>query len=329
MPEKNKILVYVELNKDKEILPVSLESINIGRKLADKINGTLVTVTAGKYVENIAKELLHYGVDTAYYAESPEFEIYQPESYLKVMERICEESKPAAVLFGNTLVAIDLAPRIALSLEAGLITDSVNIDVNDGEILCTKAVYSSNVMAEYGFESSTAIVTIRARAFDPAERNEAASGECIKLEIDVNPSSNQIEWIESNIQDMEGVQLTNADVVVSGGRGMGGEEGFDYLKELCSTMGAALGSSRPPCDLEWVSAKTQVGLTGEIIAPSLYVAVGISGSFQHIAGMNDSKVIVAINRDERANIFNIADYGVVGEFEDIVPEFNKALKEIL
>ena len=330
MPEKNKIIVYVELNKDKEMLSVSLEAIGIGRKLADATGGKLEAVVAGNGIAKTKDELMHYGVDAIYIADAPDFEVYQPECHLNIMTKACEMVQPLVILFGNSLTAIDLAPRLALNLNAGLITDCADIRIESGEVLCTKAVYSSNVMAEYGFAEPPCVATIRARSFEAAQRKDTASGECIAIEVGPGASANKIQWIGNHLQeDMEGIPLTSANIVVAGGRGMGGEEGFELLRSLCDTMRAALGASRPPCDLDWVSSRAQVGLTGEIVAPSLYIAVGISGSFQHIAGMNDSKVIVAINKDDRANIFKVADYGIVGEFEEIIPEFNKTMKEIM
>lgn len=326
MPDK--IVVYVELNSEKEVLPVSLETLNIGKTLAGKTGGKLVAVVVGSGISHTAEEIGQYGADTVYCADSQDLERYQPENYMKVMEKVVAELDPYAILLGNSLVSIDLAPRITLALNTGLITDCSNIDVVGGEMLCTKAVYSSNVMAEYGFETLPGVVTVRARSFDPAEK-QGGSGEVIQLSVDVDNTSNKIKYMGETTQDAEGPQLSTANIIVAGGRGLGDEEGFEELKELCSTLGAALGASRPPCDLDWISAKHQIGLTGEIVAPALYIAVGISGSFQHIAGMSDSKVIVAINKDERANIFKVADYGIVGEFEEIIPEFNKALKEIL
>ncbi len=325
---ENRILVYAEIADDGCILPVSLESVGIGRKLCDEQGGKLFVLIAGSNIEAATEELRHYGIDYIHVADSPALKVYQPEYYLSIFEKVCANTKPKVILFANTYTAIDLAPRVAFNLDTGLITDCVDISVEDGQMIFTKPVFSSNVMSVYGFAQEPFMATIRARAFEPVERNDASTGDIIKVEMALHESLLQTKVIRQEIQEEEGISLSRADKIVAGGRGMGGPEGFEMLSKLCDILGAALGSSRPPCDLDWVPAKTQVGLTGEIVAPSLYIAVGISGSFQHLTGMTDSKVIVAINRDERANIFKVADYGIVGEYEDIIPALNETLMEI-
>ncbi len=325
---ENIILVYTETSDDGGILPASLESVGIGRKLCNEQGGKLAVLIAGSNIEATVEELRHYGIDYINVADSPDLEVYQPEYYLSIFDKICEDVKPKTILFSNTYTAIDLAPRVAYDFDTGLITDCVDITIEDGDMVFTKPVFSSNVMSIYGFAQEPAMATIRARAFEPMERNDASTGDIIPVDITFDESQLQTKIIRQEIHEEEGIPLSKADTIVSGGRGMGGPEGFETLSELCDILGAALGSSRPPCDLEWVPAKIQIGLTGEIVAPSLYIAVGISGSFQHLSGMTDSKVIVAINRDERANIFKIADYGIVGEYEDVIPALCEILKEI-
>ncbi len=325
---ENIILIYAEIDDDGSILPVSLESVGIGKKLCNEHGSKLSVLIAGSNIEAAAEELRHYGIDFIHVADNPALEVYQPEYHLSIIEKVCGNTKPKAILFANTYTAIDLAPRVAFNLDTGLITDCVDISVEDGEMAFTKPVFSSNVLSVYGFAQEPAMATIRARAFEPMERNETPAGEIIPIDIEFDENLLQTKVIKQEIQEEDGIPLSKADTIVAGGRGIGGPEGFETLSQLCDVLGAALGSSRPPCDLEWVPAKTQIGLTGEIVAPSLYIAVGISGSFQHLSGMTDSKVIVAINRDERANIFKVADYGIVGEYEDVIPALCETLKEI-
>lgn len=319
------ILVYIETEDNFDIKDVSLEAIASGKRLVKVSQGKLIALVCGKNIRQIVDKLKYYDIDTIYFADSPDLDFYQPEHYVPIVLDVYDKEKPQGVIFGNTLVAIDLAPRVALKLDTGLITDCVAIDMESNEFVFTKPVYSSNVMAVYGFETTPFVVTCRTRSCPPAEKTDQVSGEVIDIMIEKNPPTQQIEFVERKMNELNGIPLSRANIIVAGGRGMGGKEGFDYLNTLCQTLGASLGASRPPCDLEWVPAKAQVGLTGEVVAPSLYIAVGISGSFQHLAGMVDSGKIVAINRDPKANIFKVADYGIVGEFEEVLPGFLKQL----
>lgn len=324
---ENLILVYAEADDDGGLLPVSLEALGAGRKLCNDLGGKLFALIAGENIRQAADELTHYGADAVHMVDNQALGVYQPEHYISIFRAICRDFKPQAILFANTYTAIDLAPRLAFALDTGLVTDCVDLSVEDGEMIFTKPVYSSNVMSVYSCASLPAMATLRARGFEPPERNDASTGEVIPFDMTFSEDQVQSKVVRQEIQKVEGIPLGRADKIVAGGRGMGGPEGFEMLSELCELLGAALGSSRPPCDLEWTSAKTQVGLTGEIVAPSLYVAVGISGSFQHLAGMADSKVIVAINPDEKANIFKVADYGIVGEYEEIIPALCETLRK--
>jgi len=237
--------------------------------------------------------------------------------------------KPKAIIFGDTLTSIDLAPRVAFSLTTGLITDCVAIECEEGEVYFIKPVYSGNVMAAYTFDREPFVVTLRSRAEEPAERSNVAGAEIIPIGVDLDLSDVNAEVVERVVEKQEGPTLTDAEVVVSGGRGIGGPAGFEQLRELAAALNAAVGASRPPCDHGWVPQRTQVGQTGAKVAPSLYIAIGISGATQHVAGMYRSKRIVAINRDPKANIFRIADYGVVGPFEEVLPAFREAISEML
>jgi electron transfer flavoprotein alpha subunit len=210
-----------------------------------------------------------------------------------------------------------------------LITDCVGFEREDGDIHFVKPVYSSNVMAAYALATEPYLVTMRSRAEDPAERRDDAEAEVIGLEVELDASALETEVIERTLEKEEGPKLTSSDIIVSGGRGVGGPEGFEHLAKLAALLNGAVGASRPPVDLGWAPPKAQVGQTGEKIGPSVYIAVGISGATQHTAGMSASRTIVAINKDSKANIFKVADYGVVGKHEEVLPAFHKAMKEIL
>jgi electron transfer flavoprotein alpha subunit len=241
---------------------------------------------------------------------------------------VCEQVKPKAILMGDTLLSLDLAPRVAFALNTGLLTDCVAIEGAGSQVEFVKPVYSSNVMAAYTFASEPCMVTLRSRVEEAATRQDEASGNITSVEVDLDVSAAATEVMERVVEEEEGIKLTDAEIIVSGGRGIGSAEGFEQLAQLAEVLGGAVGASRPPCDLGWAPSKAQVGQTGEKVAPSLYIAAGISGATQHIAGMQSSKKIVAINKDPKANIFRIADYGVVGECEEVVPALKEAITEI-
>jgi electron transfer flavoprotein alpha subunit len=282
----------------------------------------------GTGVSEAAQEMARYKVDEILLVDHASLEGYQPELYASAILQVCERLKPKAILMGDTLTALDLAPRVAFSINTGLLTDCVAIEITDSQVEFIKPVYSSNVMAAYTFASEPYMVTLRSRVEEGATRQEEANADVTSVEVELDISAVATEVMQRVIEEEEGIKLTDADIIVSGGRGIGSAEGFEQLGQLAEVLGAAVGASRPPCDLGWASSKAQVGQTGEKVAPSLYIAVGISGATQHIAGMQGSKRIVAINRDPKANIFRIADYGVVGDFEEVVPAFKEAIREI-
>ncbi len=328
MRQENSVLVMVEQGRAGSILPVSLECLRTGRELAENLGSRLMAAVIGSDIRSTAEEVRHFGVDGVLLAEHSALCDYRADGYLGALVEAVRAVQASFVLMGDTVNALDLAPRAAFTLEAGLVTDCVKIEVDSGEVLFTKPVYSGNVMAVYSSETEVTLATLRSRSADAAVRTEEGKGEITSLHVEINPGPGLTEIVESVPVEEQGVSLDQADVVVSGGRGIGGGEGFKLLEDLAGVLGAALGASRPPVDCGWASPASQVGQTGKIVAPSLYVAVGISGAMQHISGMNGSKVIVAINKTAEANIFNIADYGVVGKYEEIVPSLTETLRGI-
>jgi len=228
----------------------------------------------------------------------------------------------------NTLTGVDLAPRVAWELGAGLVTDCVAIESDQGGPAFVKPVYSGNVMSVYSAATCPFMVSVRPRAFARLQPENSRPTETVPVSCAFNPNP-RVVVVKRLEEEIQGIRLETADRIVAGGRGIGGAEGFGQLRALADVLGAAIGASRPPCDLGWVAPAAQVGQTGEIVAPGLYIAVGISGSTQHLAGMSGAKTIVAINADPQASIFRIADYGVVGKYEEIIPTFTETLKGIL
>ena len=321
----NDVLVYVEVNDRSEIDLLSLESLRPGRRLADELGSRLAVIVIGSDIGNVAEELTHYSADDVYLADSPCLKHYHPELYHRVLKNFCRKKMPKAVILGNTLQANDLAPRVAFDLDTGLITDCIAVSIEGGRLTFKKPVYSGNVIAEYGITSDPAIVAIRARAYEKADRQDSNRGGIIPIPDMIDEGKVAIEVIERVVKADDELRIGDAGIIVAGGRGIGGREGFTILSELAKAIGAAVGASRPPCDLGWINPDAQVGQTGEIVGPELYIAVGISGSTQHIVGMSGSKTIVAINKDPKAPIFDIADYGIVGNYEEIVPAFKNAI----
>jgi electron transfer flavoprotein alpha subunit len=297
--------------------------------LADSLGCGVDGLILGSSVGEAAQELSRFGLDRVYAVDHPLLDRHHPEMSCAAFLQACEVVKPKAILMGETLTSVDLAPRVALSLNTGLITDCVGFEMEAGEIYFVKPVYSSNVMAAYALATEPYMVTMRSRVEDPAESRDEAGAEVIGLEVELDASALETEVIERTLEQEEGPKLASSDIIVSGGRGVGGPEGFEQLAELAALLNGAVGSSRPPVDLGWAPPKAQVGQTGEKVGPSVYIAVGISGATQHTAGMSASRTIVAINKDAKANIFKVADYGVVGKHEEVLPAFHKAMKEIL
>lgn len=328
MHNRGSVLVFVEQGPDRTVQSVSLECLTLGRKLAEFIGCRLFALVMGDSVEEATEEISRYDLDAVVRVEHPLLEAYQPELFVSAFKQVYEKTEPRAVLMGDTLTSVDLAPRLAFSLDTGLVTDCVGVESVQGEVRFIKPVYSGNVMAAYAFATEPYMATLRSRAEGAPKKSNAAC-EIITVDVEPDASAVEIEVIRRVQEEQEGPGLTRADRIVSGGRGMGGSEGFGQLYELAGILGAAVGASRPPCDLGWTTPKAQVGQTGEKVGPSLYIAVGISGTTQHVAGMYGSKKIVAINRDPKANIFNIADYGVVGNHEEVLPAFQEALSEIM
>jgi len=297
------VLILAEVSEGKEILPISLECVTAGKKLAEVLGGRTVALIIGTGVGEAAQEMARYDIDEVLLVDHPSLEGYQHELYASALLQVCER---------NT----------------GLITDCVAIEIDRADVSFVKPVYSSNVMAAYTFASEPSIVTLRSRVEEAAGKQDGADADVTPVEVELDVSAVKTEVMQRVIEEDEGIKLTDADIIVSGGRGIGSPEGFEQLAQLAEVLNAAVGASRPPCDLGWAPSRAQVGQTGEKVAPSLYIAAGISGATQHIAGMQSSKKIVAINRDPKANIFRIADYGVVGTCEEVVPAFKEAITEI-
>jgi len=330
MAENKGVLVLCE-TKEGKLASISTELLGGGRKLADDLGQELSAALVGSGIGNLAKEAIAYGADKVYVVDDPILKDYQTDTYLPVMEKVVGQAMPQVLIMGQTSIGRDLAPRLAFRLNtaASLGCLELAIDPASKKLLQTKPVYGGNAQAVFITESFPQIATVRPKAMAPLEPDPSRKGEVINVDAALDASAIRTKVLEKVPEEVAGIKLEDAEVVVSGGRGIGGTEGFAQLEELARLLKGAVGATRPPCDNGWVPAGAQVGLTGKIVTPDLYIAVALSGSSQHMSGCSASKTIVAINKDAEANIFREARFGVVGDWKKIVPAFTEKLKELL
>ncbi len=330
MAEYKGVMVYCEATEGK-LAAIATELLGCGRKLADDLGQELSAVLAGSGISGLAQEAIAFGADKAYVVDDTLLKDYQTDSYVSVMEKVVKQVMPQILILGQTSIGRDLAPRLAFRLNtaASMGCLELAIDPESKLLLQTKPVYGGNAQAVFVCESYPQIATVRAKAMAPLERDESRKGEVITVDAGLDPSAIRTRVLEKVAEKVEGIRLEDAEVVVSGGRGIGSAEGFEQLEELARMLKGAVGATRPPCDNEWVPAGAQVGLTGKIIAPELYIAVALSGSSQHMSGCSGSKTIVAINKDPEANIFKEARFGIVGDWKKVLPAFTEKVKELL
>lgn len=330
MAENKGVMVYAE-GKEGKLAAITTELLGCGRKLADELGEELSAVLVGSDVTGMAREAIAFGADRAYVVEDKLLQDYQTDAYVPVMEQVARQVKPGVLMLGQASVGRDLAPRLAFRLGTTATMDCVElaVDPQSKRLLQTKPVYGGNARAVFTSEFYPQIVTVRAKTMSPLERDDSRRGEVIALKADLGPSVIRTRVLEKRPQELEGIRLEDAEVVVSGGRGIGGGEGFKQLEELAQLLKGAVGASRPSVDNGWVPDMLLVGLTGKIVAPELYIAVALSGSSQHMAGCSGSKNIIAINKDAEANIFREARFGVVGDWRKVLPAFTSKIKELL
>jgi len=330
MAENKGVMVFGETAGGK-LAAITTELLGCGSKLAKDLGQELSAVLVGSGIGDLAKEAIAFGADKVYVVDNAQLKDYQTDAYTSVMEKVIKQAMPQILLLGQTSIGRDLAPRLAFRLNtaASLGCLELAIDPSSKLLLQTKPVYGGNAQAVFTCETFPQIATVRAKTMEPLERDQSRKGETITVDAALEPSAIKTRVLEKVAEKVEGVRLEDAEVVVSGGRGIGSEEGFTQLEELARMLKGAVGATRPPCDNGWVPAGAQVGLTGKIIAPDLYIAIALSGSSQHMSGCSGSKTIVAINKDPEANIFREARFGVVGDWKKALPALIEKLKELL
>lgn len=312
--------------------PVSLswEVLGKARQLADARGTSVAAIVLGQGVEGIARQAIGYGADTVYLADDATLASFRVDPYAAVVKRLIEEHQPAILLWGGTSRGRELAAAVSADLGLGVAADCLDLRLDDeGNLVATRPIYTGNILTDVVFRRRPQMATVRARAFPMPEANASPSGEVIAIPAVLSEEEIPVKVVGFEQTGTGEVSVAEANIIVSGGRGVKGPEGFQPIRELAAVLGAAVGASRAAVDAGWIPYKHQVGQTGKQVRPDLYIACGISGAIQHLAGMRTSKVIVAINEDPEAPIFQVADYGIVEDLFKVVPALTEVLKERL
>jgi len=330
MAEYKGVMVYGEV-MDGKLISITTELLGGGRRLADELKEDLICILAGDKLGEAPKQAIAYGADKVYTVEDALLKDYQTDSYVTVMEKVIKDISPRMLLLGQTAVGRDLAPRLAFRLGISLSMDCIELSIDPGtkQLQQTRPVYGGNARATFTSDISPQIVTVRQKAMSPLPPDESRKGEIAPIKVELDPAKIRTKVLETVKEEVAGVKLEDAQSIVAGGRGIGGPDGFKQLEELAKILKGAVGASRPPSDNKWVPESWQIGLTGKIVTPELYIAVAISGASQHLAGCSGAKNIIAINKDPEANIFKEARFGAVGDWKQILPAFADKVKELL
>jgi len=307
---------------------VAFELLGRGRDIADTINEKLTAVVLGHEMENQCEQLIHFGADEVILVDKKELEVYTTEAYTQALTKVLSESKPEIVLIGATSIGRDLAPRVSARLETGLTADCTTLEVGeDNELLMTRPAFGGNIMATIICpDHRPQMSTVRPGVMEMKEEDTARKGEIKQVDVQFTESINRVKVIEIVKEEKEEVKIDEASILVSGGRGIGSKENFDMLIELAESLNGTISASRAVIDAGWLDHSRQVGQTGTTVRPNVYFACGISGAIQHVAGMEESDYIIAINKDAEAPIFDVADFGIVGDIKKVLPALITEIK---
>lgn len=323
------VLVYIE-QRFNEVQNVSIELLGKGRKIADELGVGVTAALIGKDVEKHSKLLIEYGADKVLILDDPSLELYSTEPYTQAMVQAVKSEMPEIVLFGATSIGRDLAPRVSARLETGLTADCTSLDVSeDRMLLMTRPAFGGNIMATIiSPDHRPQMSTVRPGVMTKMERDHARKGEVVHFTVTIEKNRNFVEILSFEKETDEKQDIQEATVLVSGGRGVGSAENFGLLYDLADELGGLVSASRAAVDAGWMDHDRQVGQTGKTVRPNLYIACGISGAIQHVAGMEEAELIVAINKDKGAKIFEVADLGIVGDVHKVLPFLVEELKKI-
>ncbi len=323
------VFVYIE-QRAGEVQKVSLELLGKGREIADQLGVQLTAVMAGHGMDSAASSLIHQGADAVLYADDPALAMYTTEPYTQVLAKVITEHKPEIFLIGATSIGRDLGPRVSARVQTGLTADCTSLDVSeDRQLMMTRPAFGGNLMATIICPNHRPqMSTVRPGVMQKLKLDTTRKGTVEKLAMTFGKSPLNVEVLEFVKEEKERINIQEANVLVSGGRGMGSVENFGSLNALAGELNGVVSASRAVVDQGWIGHDRQVGQTGQTVRPDLYMAMGISGAIQHVAGMEESEFILAINKDPGAAIFNVADLGVVGDVHKIVPLLVEELQRI-
>jgi electron transfer flavoprotein alpha subunit len=319
-----KVIVLGEV-RDGDLRNVSFEGIAAAKTIAD--GGEVTAVLLGEEVNHLAPLMIQYGADRAVTVEDSKLANYTPDGYSQAFLAVLEQEEPEAIIFGHTALGKDLSPKIASKLGSGLISDVVAIEAVAESIVFTRPIYSGKAFEKKMISDGIIFATIRPNNIVSLEKNTARTGEVSSISVEIKDLRTIVREVAKKA--VKGVDLSEAKVIISGGRGVKSEEGFKTLQELADVLGGAVGASRGACDADYCDYSLQIGQTGKVVTPDLYIACGISGAIQHLAGMSNSKIVVAINKDPEANIFKVADYGIVGDLFEVIPMLTEEFQNLL
>jgi electron transfer flavoprotein alpha subunit len=328
MADNKGIMVFGEII-NKNLSSITTEILGCGRRLADELKEELSCVLLGDDIGDSAKQAIEYGADKVFTGTAPLFKDFLNSAFAPVLIKTVSENNPRLVLFGQTTTGRDLAPSLAFALGVGLATDCLDIKLNAQKFELTRSVYGGNAQATFTSDQMPQVATIRQKAMEPINPDASRKGEIVSVSVDIDAAALKTKVVDTVKEEIAGIKLEDAPVIVSGGRGIGNAEGFKQLEELANALKGAVGSTRPPCDNGWWPETSQIGLTGKIVSPDVYIAVAISGASQHMAGCSGAKSIIAINRDAEANIFKFARFGIVGDWKQVLPALTEKVKKLV
>ena len=322
----NNVLVIAE-QRDGVLKKVAFEMLGAGAELAAALGGQVEAALLGSGLGELANTLAQYGAAKVYVADDEGLAVYSSEGYTDTLAALVGEVEPAVILIGATAMGKDLGPRLAARLGVGVASDCTAVEIDGGRLLATRPIFAGKALAKVKLNGDPQIATVRPNVLPAPEPDAGATAT-------VEPVTALTDTIRAVVVDIVGagegeVDVAEAEIIVTGGRGVGGPEGFAPVRSLAKTLGAAVGASRAAVDAGWIEHAHQVGQTGKTVTPNLYIACGVSGAIQHLAGMKTSKVIVAVNKDPEAPIFNVANYGIVGDLFEVVPLLEKELQALL
>ncbi|MEM2153425.1 MAG: electron transfer flavoprotein subunit alpha/FixB family protein [Nitrososphaeria archaeon] len=321
---RNKIFVLTEFRGER-FHPISFELLGKGREIAERLDGELCAIVMGSNVSrDSCMNLIYYGADRIFLYDSPLFSDPNVINFKHNLVKLVEEEKPDIILIGATHFGRSLAPRVAAALKTGLTADCIDLEVDEkGELIQIRPAFTGNILAHIKTKTKPVMTTVRYKVMSAGKMDLERKGSIVVKKAE-EPKERNVKFVGK--YGVRKLNIADADVIVSGGRGLGSPEGFNLLKELADLLGGVVGSSRTPVDEGWIGKEHQVGFSGNTVKPKLYIACGISGSPQHLAGMKDSETIIAINVDPSAPIFKVADYGIVGDLYQIIPLMIKEIK---